>query len=45
MDIVELSTKRYTSGVTGCIRDLTLDGDLVELFESPADGRNVNNCQ
>ncbi|XP_072023785.1 LOW QUALITY PROTEIN: pikachurin-like [Amphiura filiformis] len=44
-DISELSAKRYSSGLVGCIRDLTLDGDLVELFESPADGRNVNHCQ
>ena len=44
-DIVELSAKRYSAGFVGCIRGFTLNGDLIELIESPSDGRNVNHCQ
>ncbi|XP_038074554.1 pikachurin-like [Patiria miniata] len=43
-DVAELSFKRYTIGFLGCIRNVMLEGDKLDLYQDPSEGRNVNHC-
>lgn len=43
-DIITTTRKRFSLGIAGCIRDITIDGELLSLFEEPSDGRNVIPC-
>ncbi|XP_071799279.1 pikachurin-like [Asterias amurensis] len=43
-DIAELSFKRYTVGFLGCIRNVLLEGEMLDLYQQPSEGRNINHC-
>ncbi|PIK59626.1 hypothetical protein BSL78_03481, partial [Apostichopus japonicus] len=43
-DIVSTTRKRFSLGIAGCVKDITIDGELLSLFEDPSDGRNVIEC-
>lgn len=43
-DIIKTTRKRFSLGIAGCVRDITINGDVLSLFEEPSDGRNVIEC-
>ncbi|XP_022092221.1 pikachurin-like [Acanthaster planci] len=43
-DIAERSLKRYTIGFLGCIRNVLLDNETLDLYQDASEGRNVNHC-